>query len=284
MKKILCPVNFTGTALNALEYACNLANIHKGILTLFHVVTNDEYNEMLQNGAGDLSDHIERGTLETDQKLNSLCNEISKSYSDIICRKEIGYGSLSVSVNEFARGGKYDLIVMGNDGVADITEAMDGSSVIKVAEQAPCPVLCVPFQAEFQGLQKVVYGTEFRKTDREALHHLILLLEPVGSYIDVVHYFDSGKRDEKEENEFRMENLKSYLNYKKIRYHLRKTEGSIRLDLDNFMQEVKGEMLVMITHQRGFFERVFQNSNTKNMSYFAEYPILIYLEENLIKK
>ena len=284
MKRIFCPVNFTGTALNALEYASNLASIHKGVLTLFHVVTNDEYNEMLQNGEGDLPEHLERGTREIEVKLSGLCKEIALQYPEMECRFEIGHGSLSVSIKDYARSGKYDLIVMGNDGVKDVTEAMEGSSTVKVTEQAPCPVLCVPYQADFQGLQKVVYGTEFKSADREALHQLMFLLGPLGSNIEVVHIYKGADKELREKKNAKMENLKSYLNYKKVRYHLKETNESIRIGLDNFMEETKAELLVMVTHQRGFFEKIFQESNTKNMSYFAEYPLLVYLEENLIKK
>lgn len=284
MKKILCPVNFTDTALNAVEYASNLANLHQGSLTLFHVVTNKEYNEILQKGKGDLEDQMAKGSGELEDQIQSLCREISLSYTEMNCQVNIGYGSLSNAIKDYARKGKYDLIVMGNDGVRNVTEAMDGSSIVKVIEQAPCPVLCVPKQADFQGLQKVVYGTEFKSADSGALHHLELMLEPLGSHIDVVHISKSSEKEVRDKNRAKMEELKSYLIYPNVQYHLKENKKSIRLGLDDFMEEVKAELLVMLTHQRGFFERVFQESNFKNMSYFADYPLLVYLEENLIKK
>lgn len=283
MKKILCPVNFSDTALNALEYACNIANLHRGSLTIFHVVTNDEYNEILENKEGPFHEQIEKGSRELVNKLQTLCQESSSLYADLQCQFEIGYGSLTNSVIEFAKKEHYDLIVMGNEGVTDVTEAMDGSSTVKVIERAPCPVLCVPFQADFQGLQKVVYGTEFRDADRKALHHLLLMLQPIGSYIEVLHILKSSDKSSRDKAQRQMDELKSYLNFKRVNYHLRENKESIRLGLDDFMEEVKGDLLVMLTHQRGFFERVFQKSNFKNMSYFADYPILVYLEENFLK-
>ena len=282
MERILCPVNFTDTALNAIEYASALASLHQGKLTLFHVVLQEEYKAILEEGEGDLQDHLTRGQNDLERRLKSLCEEIVSSYPDLMCQMEIGYGSLTNAIIDRATKEAYDLIVMGNDGVTDVTEAMVGSSTVKVIERAPCPVLSVPNQADFQGLQKVVYGTQFNKADQKALNDLMLMLQPLGSHIDVVHILKPDGRKEKAKKQ--MDELKSYLNFSRIGFHIREHEENARLGLDDFMEEVKGELLVMVTHQRGFFERVFQKSNVKNISYFADYPILIFLKENLLKK
>lgn len=280
MKKILCPVNFTETALNALEYAANLANYHQGILTMMHVVTEDEYNELLEEDE-DIRTRFREEDEKLQRKLASLSGEVENSYPKLKCDFAIGYGDLTDVVNDFCKKGNYQLIVMGNDGVVDATEAFRGSTVVKIIQEAPCAVLSVPRQATFNGFRNVVFGTDFQKSDREALHQLYLLLKPSGSSINVVHLAKQENDGEKAGTQKKMNDLKSYLNYPRTHYIIKKYSGSVHLGLNEYLQEENGDMLVLLTHQRNLLERLFQQSISKRISYFADYPVLIYLEENL---
>ena len=48
-----------------------------------------------------------------------------------------------------------------------------------------------------------------------------------------------------------------------------------------FMHESRGDLLVLLTHQRNFFQRLFQKSVFKQITYFSAYPIIVYLEDHL---
>lgn len=280
MKKILCPVNFTETALNALEFAAGMANLQQGMLTLLYVVTEEEYNKLLED-ADDIKSRFREEDKQWQRKLTSLCQEVERSYPSLKCSYAIEYGSLTEAVAGFSRKGEYHLIVMGNDGVVDATEAFRGSSVVKIIQEASCAVLSVPRQAEFSGFQKVVFGTEFRKTDREALHQLYLLLKPAGSSIYVVHISRNESNGEKAKTQEMMDDLKTYFKYPRIHFVVKQHKDSVHLGLDEFLKEENGDMLVLVTHQRNLLERIFQQSVSKRISYFADYPVLVFLTENL---
>lgn len=284
MKNLLCPVNFTDIALNALEYACNIARNKQAFLSLLHVVTDQEHEEMLEKEKGEFTSFWEKEKIALEDKMERMCREIKNTYPDLDCGFHIGYGSLTSAIIDFAKEQKSGMIVMGNDGVRDVTESLNGSSTVKVIERAPCPVLCVPFQVDFQGFKKVVYGTAFSEADREALHQCQLLLQPFESDIDVIHVYEPDGAKRKKAVEKELEELKSYFNYPRLHFYGKEYKGSIRLGLDEYMLESKAEMLVLLTHQRNFLQRVFQKSTSKNISYFADYPMLVFLEENLDEK
>lgn len=285
MKNVLCPVNFTDTALNALEYACNIARTQQAFLSLCHVITDQEYEEMLEKEKDEgLSPFWKKEKKALEDKMENMCREIKSTYPDLECDYHLGYGSLTSAIIELAIAHKSGMIVMGNDGVKDITESLNGSSTVKVIERAPCPVLCVPFTAEFQGLKRVVYGTDFSEADREALHQCQLFLQAFGSIIDVVHIYQPEGEKRKEAVKKEMEELKSYFNYSRFHFHTKEYKGSVRLGLDEYMLESRAEMLILLTHQRNFLERVFQKSTSKRISYFADYPMLVFLQENLNEK
>ncbi len=281
MKKILCPVNFTSTALNALEFACNLAQLHKGSLTLLHILTDEEYNRLLEENIENIKLRIDQENALLEKQLESLCREIRNSYPDLKCDYALGYGDLTAGVTDFAATGGYSLIVMGNDGVVNVTEALDGSSTVKVLEKSPCPLMSVPGGAVFKGFQRIVFGSEFRKADRDALLQLSLYIEPAASSLYVVHI--SRQEEENKAAALRKEGdeLRTYINYPKLHIKVKESPEGVLSGLDESMEELNADLLVLVTHQRNFLERIFQKSVSKQISYFADYPILIFLEERL---
>ena len=52
-------------------------------------------------------------------------------------------GDPATAIVEFAKGGAYDLVVMGTHGRTGISHALLGSVAEKVVRRAPCPVLTV---------------------------------------------------------------------------------------------------------------------------------------------
>lgn len=47
MSKILCPVDFSETSLNAIEFATEIAAKNQSVLTLLYVFTENEFNSIV---------------------------------------------------------------------------------------------------------------------------------------------------------------------------------------------------------------------------------------------
>ena len=284
MKKILFPLNFTPSAFNALEWACQLAVLHNGSILMLHVIPEGEYRKMY-SGPTEKKERVRLNRLELESRLNRLCEEVRKEFPDLgACRVELAGGSLVDEIHAYSKKEQCDLIVMGNEGVQDAIEAMDGNSLVKVIEQASCPVLCVPYKASVKEINQVVYATDFKEGDEETLRQLTLFLEPAGSTLDVLHLQDAQlSKGAKEKNNQRLDRLLENIAYPRLQSHLVETTEDIPLALNNFITESGADLLVLLTHQRNFLERILQESVFKQLSYFAQYPLLIFLQEQLPK-
>lgn len=140
-KRILCPVDFSPSALQALGFALDLARQAGGLVTLLHVV------EWLPEDEPPASAHFNvpefRGRMVDDarQRLRSLVAGESRSWCEI--DDVIVSGRAHREILRAAEARSADLIVMGSQGRGGVGLALFGSTTQQVVRSAACPVLTV---------------------------------------------------------------------------------------------------------------------------------------------
>jgi nucleotide-binding universal stress UspA family protein len=278
MNKILCPIDFSSTSLNAIEFAVKLGEKHKATLTLLYVFTEEEFNKILDEDT-DIKRSFDDLKALAEKKLQGLTSEINKTAKEkglVQCNYILRVGELIDCILDFAKEDSSKLIVMGTTGVSDITEAFVGSNTVKVIENATCPVLCVPEKAIYKKFTKVVYATDYQQEDKAAIQKLIVFGEVFDSRIQILHVSQSGKLVDKAILEDYKEKIISYVNYPNLEFVIKVYEDEINRGIDEYMIEEKADLLVLLTKQRSFFEKLFHKSITSSMSYFTDYPLLIF--------
>ncbi len=140
-KRILCPIDFSPSALQALGFALDLARQAGGLVTLLHVV------ELLPEDEPRASSHFNvaefRGHMVNDakQRLRSLVAEESRAWCEI--DDVIVSGRAYREILRAAEARSTDLIVMGAQGRGGVDLALFGSTTQQVVRSAACPVLTV---------------------------------------------------------------------------------------------------------------------------------------------
>lgn len=279
MEKILCPVDLQTDTLNALEAGARVAVAHKAQLVLLHVFTNSSYERALLTGAGDLRE-VETAEQEKMAALDSLGRTLEDAIPGLPWQAILREGSTVDVILDEAKSLKASLIVMGSHGVASITEAMDGNHPVKVIEQAPCPVLCVPEGAQFEVPARVMYGSRMKAEDPDCLQRLLAFLHPFSSRIDVVHVGEDTAHNIQRWTDHE-QLIRSYVPYEKMRFHFFPWKKDAFLGLAEYQMQTGGELLVLLTHQRNYLQRLFDKSVFKQFTYYSDFPVLVYLEDHL---
>lgn len=277
MHKILCPIDFSAASLNAIEYAVRIAEKHNSILTLLNIFTEDDFYKLLKTD--DTSFEFNELVEVARNKLKKLADEIireSKRNGLEDCNYFLKMGELEDNIINFAEEGHFNLIVMGTTGVSDITEAFFGSNTARVIESTSIPVLCVPEKASYSGLNKVVYATDYQWDDKKAIQQLILLMQPFKPHLKILHVGHSEKLLNKAMHQDYKEEIASYVDYHNMDFVYEVYEDEVNLGIDQYMLKENADLLVLLTKHRNFFEKLFNDSLTKQMSYFTDYPLLIY--------
>jgi len=142
IKNILVPTDFGSAADSALLYGRELAGRFGATLHLVHIVDNlqiasfpETYGELAARVQADLEaaaqEKIAERLIDSDGSGPRTTRAVISSMAPV------------VSIVEYARAHKIDLIVMGTHGRGALAHLMMGSVAERVVRVAPCPVLTV---------------------------------------------------------------------------------------------------------------------------------------------
>lgn len=136
-RSILCPVDFSRNARQALRYAAALAQALKARL---HVVFVDD--ELLTTAAAHIGD-LHRPARTMTELRRFVERTMGKPRSDRI-RCHVAVGAASRQIIAVAAALRCDLVVMGTQGVGGVRKWLVGSTTSDVLKRSRVPVLTIP--------------------------------------------------------------------------------------------------------------------------------------------
>lgn len=196
INRILFPTDFSETSLHALGMAMDIARQQAASLILLHVV-----NEHLMG----YQRHEMLPILSQKPLLESLRNEagelLCKLAADIRRTRRVEvepvtvHGQVAAEIYKAAEQHHADLIVMGTHGASGFREFFIGSHAYAVVKHAPCPVLTVPPNAEWNGFQRVLYPVRHTAGSVEKYRVLRQLLTPKKSAVHLLGFPNQMQAD-----------------------------------------------------------------------------------------
>ena len=144
LRSILVPIDFSGPAKHALQWALDLAGRYGAKVILLNVYPVPGY--VLPDGfvtAGpEVLNEIEA---KTKRSLEELADSL-RLETDVTIEVETAVGQGSAEILRFAEMHKVDMIAMGAHGRTGLALMLLGSTTDRVVRQAKCPVMVVPAQ------------------------------------------------------------------------------------------------------------------------------------------
>lgn len=141
-KKILCPIDFSTSAMRALDYALSLAQEGDGELTVLHVLPNGYENaDVVADDRMTLGDFMRRREADLRRMLAEAVPEEASSYCQV--ETVMVNGSPWHEILREAGERHSDVIVMGVQGRGAVDLMFFGSTTQHVVRQATCPVLTI---------------------------------------------------------------------------------------------------------------------------------------------
>jgi nucleotide-binding universal stress UspA family protein len=137
-KKILCPVDFSDTSMNAANNAINFSMEIKAEITFIHVIdiqALQNIGDLSGGGINDMSLLIEEEKPVL-KKLKDECDKKSVKVKTILTHGE----PVSVILETIKEDG-HDLIIMGTHGKTGLTRLVMGSIAENVLRKSDIPVL-----------------------------------------------------------------------------------------------------------------------------------------------
>jgi nucleotide-binding universal stress UspA family protein len=210
LQKILIPIDFSETAMLAIEHAAFTAQLFKAELVLLHIVERhwEKFSivapELRVELPGNMSELIEK-------KLAEVAGDIRAKYgvkSTCIASE----GNIFNEIIAVSREHMVDMIVMGTHGTSGFVEFFIGSNTYKVVTQAECPVLSVQGHATKLGFQDILLPIDDSAHSRQKVNYAVILAKQFASKIHIAGLLDedADERD-KQKFELKIDQIEEYI-------------------------------------------------------------------------
>lgn len=269
MKKILVPTDFSSIAANAYSYAQRLAERQGAVVEVMHAYhpSFDYSNPYLDVPAAEF-DSIKR------ELLDNFVQEHTSDGGGVVALPKtalhIGFASEEI----VRRSKEVDMVVMGTTGEGNLLEKTFGSVSTYVAQYAHCPVLFVPGDCELHPFEEVVFASNHQAADEALITQLIALVNNDTANIHFVHV-DNRTNSPYQVEEILYEEAARRdmpgLGFNTVEIECPNVqEGIVR-----YAEDIKADLIVMGTVHRGFLERLFHKSVTREVVFHTAVPLLV---------
>lgn len=269
--KILLPTDFSKLSKVAVRYAAELALKINAEIVLLNVVfintppraqaalkTQQIIDAMIENARQDFEHLIIEIKEEVGDKIN------------ISYKIQAGYPVENI-VETFVKHNNIDLIIMGTKGAGGLKRVLIGSNAAAVISNSSIPVITVPEHARFNNVKHIVYASDLLDINKE-IGLLIQFANFFNSSIHLLHIVPPDSKDEIDKIKIKNDLVSKY-NYPKINVHI-SVNDDVKEAIDEYIAEVKADLLAMFTHKLSFFEKLFGKSVTREMAFHSWIPLL----------
>jgi nucleotide-binding universal stress UspA family protein len=274
-KEILVPVDFSPCAENAVEFALGLALASGASLHLMHAV----YLPLPVPGVVPFT--IDQMQSEALANLVRMAQELREwlfnhNLPAVTIKVDTRIGFAAVEIVAGAKHYQSDLIVLGTQGADGAEAFFIGSNAASVVRHAECPVLVVPKEAVWAGVNRVGYATDLEIIDTDVLTVVANLARMFDAEIETLHVTPDSEA-------LPPQQIEAFEN--KVREHypdanLRCTDYGIEdHDISGAIEHMAEahafDVLVLYRRERKGFSGLLHRSLTKKMALHAKLPLLV---------
>lgn len=270
MKRILCLVDFSEVSKQGMEYASHLAKALQANLSLLYVRTTI-WPEAIQ------LEHEEKKSNESILGwLSIFAREIHQEFG-IFCEYHLQETTSTVEEVVAEQAERYDLVVMGTNGVDNFYQYAFGSNSFHVMQKSKCPVLIVPAGYMYRPITQLVYAYDPDTNPLFLISQLKKLATQLGASVKVLHIPEEEKYSDTKR---KMEILEGVIKAREsgnIEWSFDfEFSNDVPLALDEYMKTNTGDILALSFHHRSLVEKLFKENVIKKISMIADYPVFTF--------
>lgn len=278
MKTILVATDFSPAAMNAANYAADMALAINAEIHLFHVyqipisyseipvIVNEE--EMMLNAETLIQGVKEKLTQKTAGKINIAT--------------EVRSGVFFQELRKVCERIKPYSVVMGSQGKTAAERLFFGSHAVHAMKNLMWPIITVPPEARFSFFKKVGLACDFDKVvDKTHVGEIKML---VHDFHAELHILNTGSKKEFEpELVFESGLLLEMLAALKPNYHFISNKDTDEGIID-FAEKNNIDLLIVLPKRHGLLDKLIYKSHTKQLVLHSHVPVMALHHSDAGKK
>lgn len=270
MKKLIVPVDFSSTSINAAEFAGNLAIFYGAEVWLYHAYE-------MPVGFGEVTwplFNVSELQIAADQEVEMMKDTVQGNLrSKVVFNLKAEMTPLADGLAAFCDDIKPDLVLMGLSGKDALTKLIVGSNTIKTIHTLQYPVLVIPPKATFTPVVKIGFACDYKKIEETtpvALIKKILRDFDADLYILNVDHNDSHVDAEVMDGSITAKRL-----FTDVHPVFDSIESeNITEGLNKYAEEKGLDWIVVIPKKHTLLQKMFSRSHSKDLLYHTHLPVL----------
>lgn len=268
MKKILVATDFSPAALNATNYAADMALAINADIILFHV-----YQIPVSYSEIPVVVNVEEMMQNAEQAINGVKEQLSqKTGGKLNIATEVKTGIFFPELKTVCERIRPYSVVMGSQGRTAAERLFFGSQAVYAMKNLMWPLITVPPEARFSFFKKVGLACDFEKViDTTPVDEIKML---VNDFHAELHILNTGKEKEfKPEMVFESGLLQEMLVSLKPNYHFITGKDTDEGIID-FAEKNHIDLLIVLPKRHGLLDKLIYKSHTKQLVMHSHVPVM----------
>jgi nucleotide-binding universal stress UspA family protein len=283
----LIPVDFSNASLNACFYALELAARFKARIKLINTFgvpdmrplsfDDADFYTSITTQITEIRQEAEKNLVKFVLKLKAYLKE--KNIGDVPITASLINGIPDEITLYTAESDNAGMIILGVSGKNVRTFEPIGRTASRLAERSKVPVLIIPEEAVFTGIQSVrniLYATAFDESDFSAIRKLISFSKKINNKVYCLHI---STEEAAPWDKVKMDGLQGY--FKKV-YENSDVECDYMISkdllkaLDEFITSKSIHIIAVNSHKRNLISKLISPSVTLKILYHTRIPLLVF--------
>lgn len=264
--KILVPTDFSKNALNAARYAANIAKVNNAEVTLLNSY------QLKYTTASLFIDFDDSAKAYSQEELQEQKELLQKEFPTVEVSSRLELGSLDNTIESLKD--EYDFVVMGTKGRSGLEAVLIGSETAKVIGNTSIPILAIPGDAEFKGLQRIFFALDLKETLRRDEIGLVDQLTSEEKDIHLFHNYHDALEISTKEEQGLIKKFQDYFPGEIIALDMKFSKDNLA-SIELASEEFKPDLIVAKAKHRNLLQSLFHKSVTERLSYHTKQPLLV---------
>ncbi len=283
---IIVPVDFSPACENACYYAVELASKFKTRLKLIHTYGIPDFGPfILEEGEfyrDTINVQIDENKVQLEEKLGSLQTKLknhlsSKKLEDVTISKILMYGLPDETAIYASEYDQASLIILGISNENSVYFATAGKIVSRIIEKTKIPVLIIPEDNTFTGVENIkniLYLTSFDESDFSAIHKLISIANNLKIFCLHIERGEINPWDK-----IKMDGLKEYFkssyNINNVTCDLLSSDNMLQT-IDDYIKKNNIDIISVINHKQSTITKLINPGLAKKILIHTHIPLFVF--------
>jgi nucleotide-binding universal stress UspA family protein len=271
--KIIVPTDFSTNSKAGIRFAIQLASQNGSTLVFYHCI---ELLKPMKWTDGQFKTYVTNQLASTEIQLRTF---VEKCYDQTIqgngkyeCVVERG-ADPKKSVVKFATANKAAAICMATRGAGKIAKVI-GTNASGILSASPVPVFVIPNNYRKMPISNIMYASDLAHLKSE-LKRVTDFTSKLTDDLHVYHYTDDLNDPKTHKKLLTIQS--QYSNGGVSFVFDRLDDESFAEKFENDLKKSKASLGILFTNQkRNWFDKLFQKSNSAEVSYSSKVPILVF--------